>query len=154
MAHLYTYLCMDNIIITKESYQTVFPINVIVLFSSVSSFLLRILLKLLTFLQVEIFLKLVSLNFPSCSLPQFNLLKKFIGFSISKRRVQKQKLSLIWFHIFGMIIILWGLVKTTGNTYGVLNHSKESMLLRILRVYWGRRVCILKVVMLLRTNLI
>ena len=41
----------------------------------------------------------------------------------------------------------------TGNDYGVIKLFKESMLLRILLAYWGRRVCILKVVMLIKTNL-
>ena len=34
----------------------------------------------------------------------------------------------------------------TGNVYGVVKHSKESMLLIILLKYWERGVCILKVV--------
>ena len=41
----------------------------------------------------------------------------------------------------------------TGNAYGILKLFKESMLLRLLLTYWGRRVCILKVVMLLKTKL-
>ena len=41
----------------------------------------------------------------------------------------------------------------TGNAYGVINVLKESMLLRILLAYWGIRVCILKVVMLLKKKL-
>ena len=45
-------------------------------------------------------------------------------------------------------------MKTTGNDYGVLKYSKESMLLSLLLMYWVRRLCILKVVMLLRTKLI
>ena len=61
---------------------------------------------------------------------------------------------MISFHIFGMIIASWLLLKTTGNAYGVLKHSKESMLLRLLLVYWGRGVCKLKVVMFLRSKLI
>ena len=44
-------------------------------------------------------------------------------------------------------------MKRTGNAYGVIKIFKESMLLRLLLTYWGRRVCILKVVMLLKTNL-
>ena len=42
--------------------------------------------------------------------------------------------------------------KQTGNAYGITNVFKESMLLRILLAYWGRRVCILKVVLLLKKN--
>ena len=37
-------------------------------------------------------------------------------------------------------------MKKTGNDYGVIQVSKESMLLRLLLTYWGRRLCILKVV--------
>ena len=44
-------------------------------------------------------------------------------------------------------------MKKTGNDYGVINVFKESMLLRILLAYWGRRVCILKVFILLNTKL-
>ena len=45
------------------------------------------------------------------------------------------------------------LYKKTGNAYNVIKIFKESMLLRPLLMYWGRRVCILKVVMLLQINL-
>ena len=41
----------------------------------------------------------------------------------------------------------------TGNAYGVIKPFKESMLLRLFLVYWGRRICILKVVMLIKTKL-
>ena len=41
----------------------------------------------------------------------------------------------------------------TGNVYGVIKLFRESILLRLLLTYWGRRVCILKVVMLLKTKL-
>ena len=41
----------------------------------------------------------------------------------------------------------------TGNAYGVIEIFKKSILLRLLLTYWGRRVCKLKVVMFLRTNL-
>ena len=41
----------------------------------------------------------------------------------------------------------------TGNAYCVIKLFKESMLLRLLLTYWGRRVCILKVVMLINTML-
>ena len=44
-------------------------------------------------------------------------------------------------------------MKKTGNAYGVIKLFKESMILRLLLLYWGRRVCILKVVMLLKTDL-
>ena len=44
--------------------------------------------------------------------------------------------------------------KKTGNYFGVIQVYKESILLRLLLAYWGRRVYILKVVMLLRKNLI
>ena len=44
-------------------------------------------------------------------------------------------------------------MKKTGNAYGVIKLFKESILLRLLLTYWGRMVCILKVVMLLKTKL-
>ena len=59
-----------------------------------------LLLKLFHFLQVEIFLKLISISFPSCRLTQVNLLQNFIHFQIRKRHVQKQKLNFISFHLF------------------------------------------------------
>ena len=43
--------------------------------------------------------------------------------------VQKQKQSLIFYHLFGMIITFTGLMKITSNIYGVIKNSKESMLL-------------------------
>ena len=43
-------------------------------------------------------------------------------------------------------------MKKTNNAYGVINVFKESMILRLLLTYWGRRVCILKVVMFLKTK--
>ena len=44
-------------------------------------------------------------------------------------------------------------MEKTGDSYGVINVFKESMLLRLLLTYWGRRVCISKVVMLLKKML-
>ena len=45
-------------------------------------------------------------------------------------------------------------MKKTGNAYGVIKVSEESILIRLFLTYWGRRVCILKVVVLLRKKLI
>ena len=45
-------------------------------------------------------------------------------------------------------------MKITGNDYGVIKVFKESIILRLLLTYWGGRACILKVVMLLKTELI
>ena len=42
----------------------------------------------------------------------------------------------------------------TGNAYGIIQVSKESMILRLLLTYWERRVCILKVFIFLRTKII
>ena len=42
----------------------------------------------------------------------------------------------------------------SGNAYGIIQVSKESMLIILLLTYWGRRVCILKVIMFLRKNII
>ena len=44
-------------------------------------------------------------------------------------------------------------MEKTGNAYGIIKLFNESMLLKILLTYWGRRVCIFKVVMLLKKNL-
>ena len=90
---------------------TIFSVNVTVLFANVSSFLPTLILKLFHFLQVEFFLQLISLKFPSCRLPQVNIPQSFICFSIRKIQVQKQKLSLISFHIYGMMIKFLGLMK-------------------------------------------
>ena len=68
--------------------------------------------------------------------------------------MQKPKLSLMSFHLFGMMITFWGLMKKTGNAYGVKQASKELMILRLLITYWGKRVCVLKVVIFLKTKLI
>ena len=81
-------------------------------------------------------------------------LSNIIIYLTMKRYVLKQKQSLILFHLFGMIITFWGLMKITGNVCGVIKVSKESMLLRLLLMYWGKRLWILKVVMFLRKNLI
>ena len=152
MAHLYTYTCMDMILIYQYIFNRFF-VDVAVLFANVSYFLPTLLLKLFYFLQVGFF-QLISLKFPSCCLPQANLIQNFIRFSISKRQVQKPKLSLISFHLYGMMITFWGLMKKTGNTYGVIKVSKESMLLRLFLTYWGRKLSILKVFMFLIKNLI
>ena len=152
MAHLYTYPCMDIIISIKRKWSKIFSVDIIILFSNVSYFLPILLLKLFHFLQVGIFLKLISLNFQSCWLPQVNLIQNCISLSISKRHVQKQKLSLIIFHLFWMMIIFLGFTREPRNDYAVLNYSKESMLLRLLLMYWERRVFIIKVVTLLRKN--
>ena len=45
------------------------------------------------------------------------------------------------------MIVFRGSMKITGNVYGVIKYYKESMILRLLFTYWGKRVCILKVVM-------
>ena len=60
---------------------------------------------------------------------------------------QKNKQNLILFRLFGMMIEFRDLMKITGNVYGLIKHSKESMLLMILLAYRKKRVCILKVVM-------
>ena len=44
-------------------------------------------------------------------------------------------------------------MEKTGNAYGVIKLFKGSMLLMLLLSFWGRRVCILKVVVLLKTKL-
>ena len=110
--------------------------------------------KTLSFLLVVIFLKLASLKFSSCNLPQVSFWKNIIYCLIMKICVHKYKQSLILFHLFGMMIIFWGLMKITGNADGVLKHSKESMLLSLLLTYWGRKVCILKLALYLWKNLI
>ena len=96
---------------------------------------------------------MISVKFTSCRLPQANLLQHFIHFSISKRQVQKPQPRSISFHPYGMMITFGGYMKKAGNAYGVINKIKLSMLQRLLLTYWGRRVCILKVVILLKTKL-
>ena len=61
---------------------------------------------------------------------------------------------------FGFISPIWDddrilrLDTKTGDAYGVIQVSNESMLPRLLLTQWGRMVCIIKVVMFLRKNLI
>ena len=154
MAHLYTYAFMDIILSIKRKLSNRFSVNVIVLFSDVPSFLPMLLPKLFHYLQVEYSLKLTLLKFISCRLPQTNLLQNFIRFSIRKIQVQKPKVGLISFILFWAVITFWGLMKTTGNAYSVLKYSKESMLLRLLLMYWWRRVRTLNVFIFLRKKLI
>ena len=98
-----------------------YPINIYIyltifcqcylLFADVSSFLLMLLLNSFIFYKFNFSLELISLNFLSCRLPQSNLLQSFICYSIMKRQVQKPKLSFISFHLYGMMITSWGLMK-------------------------------------------
>ena len=69
-----------DVILTKTFILTVFPFNVSDLFSNVSSFLLRLLLKLFHVQQVDFFLELTLLKFMSYRLPQSNILQHFICF--------------------------------------------------------------------------
>ena len=52
-----------------------------------------------------------------------------------------------------MMITFRDYMGKTDNAYGVIKLFKESILLRLLITYWGRRVCMLKVVRLLKTKL-
>ena len=72
-----------------------FLVNVAVLFANLSSFLPTLLLKIFHYLQVGLFLHVISLKFLSFILPQANILQHFIRFSISKNNCRNQKLSLI-----------------------------------------------------------
>ena len=154
MSHLYTYACTDMILYLKI-YETVFFLGQCCrLYLTLYLFLPTIHLKLFHFLQVGFFLQLISWKFPLFCLTQTNLLQHFIIFSIRKRQVQKPKLGLTSFHIYGIMTTFGGLMKKTGNAYDVIKVYNESMLLSILLTYWGRRLCILKVVMLLSKNLI
>ena len=137
---------MGIILSKKQIIKPFFSVNVTVLFADVPLSCQMLLLKIFHFLQVEHFLKLISLKFSSCCLPKFNLLQHFIRFSISKIQVQKPKLILISFHLFGAMITFWGLMKKTVNAYGLIQDYKESLLLRIFLTYWVRRVFILKLV--------
>ena len=124
MAHLYTYSSMDNIIYFKRKLSKQI-LSMLPFYLPIFLFLDNSTTQLFHFLLDEIFLKLISLNFWSYHLPQANLLQIFIRSSIRKIYVQKQKLSLISFHLFGIMITFWGLTKTTDNSYGVLKYSKE-----------------------------
>ena len=53
-----------------------------------------------------------------------------------KINVKKQKQTLILVYIFEMMIAFLGLMKITGNYYGVLKNYKKSMILRLLLTYW------------------
>ena len=64
----------------KQSYQAIVSVNVIFLFANDTSFLLILLLKRFFFLQFEMFLKLIALNFPSCCLTKVNIFQNFISF--------------------------------------------------------------------------
>ena len=77
-------------------------------------------LKLFQYLQVVIFLKLTSLNFPSCLLLQVNHCQILIYCLIMKRNVHKQKQILILSHIVDMMITFNGLTKKTDNAYAVI----------------------------------
>ena len=155
MAHLYTYSCMYIILFKYICIlNRFFPVNVTILFADVSSFLPMLLLKPFKFYKLIFFLELRSVNLLSCRLQQANIPQHFICYSIRERKLQKQKLSLISFHLYGMMITFWGLAKKTSNDYGVINVSKESMLLRLLIMYWEKRVGILKFIMFLCTKLI
>ena len=94
------------------------------------------------------------IHFSQCHIPQVNCFQNIIFCLIMKRHVQKHKQSLILFHPCGTMITFWGLMKINGNAYGILKYFKESMILCLLLMYWVRRVCILKFVMLLWTNII
>ena len=83
---------------------------------------------------------MISLKFPLCHLPQANLLQNFICCSIMRSKVQKPKLSFISLHIYGMMVTFSGVMKKTGNFYGVSKVFKWSMILNLLLTYWGRRV--------------
>ena len=154
MAHLYTYVCMHIITYLPQNNLTVFFLPNLPLSCQCYFFPANFTAKTLSFLQVVILIKLTSIKFPSCHLLQVNNCQNFIFCLITKIHAQKQKQSLILFHLFGMMITFRGSIKIIGNAYGVIKNSKESMLLRLLLTYWGRRVCILKVVMHLRTKII
>ena len=77
----------------------------------------------------------------------------FHSFLNQGKKVQKPQISWISFHLYGIMIKFGGQMKKTGNAYGVIKSFNESMLLRLLLTYWGRRVCTLKVVMLLKKKL-
>ena len=95
--------------------------------------------ELFHYLQVGYFFQLLSVKFTSCRLPQANLLQHLIHFSIRKRQVLKPQPSLISFHLYGMMITLGGSMKKTGNAYGVIKNFTESMLIRLLLTYWGKK---------------
>ena len=52
------------------------------------------------------------------------------------------------------MITFTGLMKITGDAYGVIKYFKGSILQSILFTYWGIKVCILKVVIHLCTKLV
>ena len=79
--------------------------------------------KTLSFFTSCNFSQVDIINFPSCHPLQVNHCQNIIICSIMKIHVQKQKQSLILFHMFGIIIIFWGLMKITGKAYVVIQFS-------------------------------
>ena len=73
--------------------------------------------------------------------------------------LNKQKTSAETATKLDFILFIWDndnirrLDEKTSNAYGVIKVIKESMLLSLLLNYWGRRVCIFKKIMLIKTNL-
>ena len=74
--HGYYYICQMKFI-------KLFSVNVTVLFEDVSTFLMKLLLKLFHFLVAQKFLRLITLKFPSCCISQVHLLQNLICFSIN-----------------------------------------------------------------------
>ena len=88
--HIYTHIhaCISSYMYPK--YLTVFfPVNVAVLFTSVTYFLLMLLLKLFHFLPVVNSSQFDMINFPSCHIPQVNRCQNIIICLITKIHVQK-----------------------------------------------------------------
>ena len=105
------------------------------------------------FYKLDFLFQLISVNVSSCCLPQANLLQNFIHFFNKENTSAETTTKLSFISSIWDDDHIWRLDEKTGNAYGVINVFKESMILRLFLTYWGRRVCTLKVVMLLKKNL-
>ena len=135
MAHVDTYPCMNIIIsVNRKLSNRFFSVNVTILIANVSSFLPILMLKLfhfykLKFCQVDIIKFSIMLSSASQYYSKFHL------FFNKKSTCAEIETNLDFISYIGMMIAFWGLMKTTNNTYGAVNYSKESMLLRSLLMY-------------------
>ena len=142
MAHLYTYTCINNILHVKRKILRVLSSQCYRFPVSITDFLPMLPLKRFYYLwfimSSQVGIIKVYIMFASTS----QHLSKFHPLLDNKKACAEKEKKLVLFHLFEIIIAFRGLMKITANTYGVINHSKESMLLSLLIFYWGKRTCI------------
>ena len=155
MAHLYTYPCIDMILSLKYIYEPCFfSVNVAILFATLYFFLQSLFLKLFHFLRVEMFSLVDISTFSFTSSTTIHCSSEFHSFFNKEKTSAKTETKLYFISSIWDYDHIRRLNGKTGNACGVIQVSKESMLLMILLTYWGRRVSLLKDVMLLKTNII